>query len=96
MYAILTYWHLADVVFESPFLVCAGSDRSTGWIKVFQLAADELMEDLNSSASLIKTVRFRKRKPGAGILVQEGLLDFKRCCLIYKMYTNTTLPKFMK
>ena len=46
---------LQDVVLESPFLVLGGL---TGWIKVFQLAADNLMEDLNSAASLVKTVQF--------------------------------------
>jgi len=49
-----------DVVLESPFLVVGGTswsgDRFTVWI--FQLAADNLMEDLNSAASLVKTVQF--------------------------------------
>ena len=50
------------VVLDSPFLVVGGTgrsgDRFTGWITVFQLAADKLMEDLNSAASLIKTLQF--------------------------------------
>ena len=46
---------LQYVVLESPFLVLGGL---TGWIKVFQLAADNLMEDLNTAASLAKTVQF--------------------------------------
>ena len=51
-----------DVVLESPFLVVGGDGwidgRATFWIKVFQLAADKLMEDLNSAAPLIKTLQF--------------------------------------
>ena len=51
-----------DVVLESPFLVVGSRSwsgyRFTGWIKVFQLAADNLMEDLHSAASLIKTLQF--------------------------------------
>jgi len=53
-----------DVVLESPFLVVGGTswsgDRLTSWIKVFniKLAADNLMEDLNSAASLVKTLQF--------------------------------------
>ena len=55
-----------DVVLDSPFLVVGGTTGSswfgegeeTGWIKVFQLAADNLMEDLNTAASLAKTVQF--------------------------------------
>ena len=51
-----------DVVLESPFFVVGGTDwsgdRLTSWIKVFQLAADNLMEDLNSAASLVKTLQF--------------------------------------
>ena len=51
-----------DVVLESPFFVVGGTSRSggrnTGFIKVFQLGADNLMEDLNSAASLLKTLQF--------------------------------------
>ena len=32
--------------------------KTTGWIKVCQLAADKLMEDLTSAASLVKTLQF--------------------------------------
>ena len=46
-----------DVVLESPFLVVGGiswsDDTLTGWIKVYNL-----MEDLNTTASLVKTVQF--------------------------------------
>ena len=49
-----------DVVLESPFFVVGGTDwsgdRTTCWIKVFQ--SDNLMEDLHSAASLVKTVQF--------------------------------------
>ena len=88
---ILAYWYLADVVFESPFLVCAGSDRSTGWIKVFQLAADELMEDLNSSASLIKTVRF-PRFDEAQLLCNDLLFG----CRLRNMAGERSLVLFEK
>ena len=64
-----------DLVLESPFLVVGGhsgdsesGDRVTGWIKVFQLADDNLMEDLNSAASLIKTVQF------PGFSIKKNLL----------------------
>merc|ERR1712013_878749 len=54
--------HVTDVFLESPFLVVGGTSRPDGrltsWIKVFQLAADKLMEDLISAASLVKTVQF--------------------------------------
>ena len=36
-----------------------GTNRFGGsWLKVFQLAADNLMEDLNSAAPLVKTLQF--------------------------------------
>ena len=64
-----------DLVLESPFLVVGGhsgdsesGDRVTGWIKVFQLADDNLMEDLNSAAILIKTVQF------PGFSIKKNLL----------------------
>ena len=51
-----------DVVFESSFLVVCGTSSSggryIGCIQVFQLAADNVMENLNTSAPLIKTVQF--------------------------------------
>ena len=43
---------------ESPFFVVGGTSRSDGWMKVFQLAADNLVEDLNTAASVVKTVQF--------------------------------------
>ena len=62
--------YVDDVVLESPLLVVAGRSSSGGrvfrvcdtvWVKVFQLtqtAADNLMKDLNSAASLVKTLQF--------------------------------------
>ena len=49
-----------DVVLESPFLVVGVTSWSaaTRPIKVFQLAANNLMEDLNTAASLVKTLQF--------------------------------------
>ena len=47
------------VVLESPFFVVGGTNRSGGSrIQVFQLVADNLMEDLNSAPPLVKTVQF--------------------------------------
>ena len=55
-------YEVRDVVLESPFLVVGGTGwsegRLTSWIRVFQLAADKLMEDLNTAASPIKTLKF--------------------------------------
>ena len=65
-----------DVVLESPFLIVGGTgspgDKATGWIKVFQLAAGKYMEDINSAASLVKTLQF----PGfyAPELLRTGLV----------------------
>ena len=59
--------YVKDVVLEPPFLVvCGRSGRPPGlsggpvdgWIKVFQLAANKLMEDLNTVPPLIKTIVF--------------------------------------
>ena len=50
--------HVRDVVLEPPFLVVGSMQRVHGSIKVFQLAADKLMEDLNTVPPLTKTIEF--------------------------------------
>ena len=57
---------------EAPFLVISNRGSRDGkWIDVFKLASDELIEDLNTDAQLIKTVKF----PGfyADKLLNNGL-----------------------
>ena len=48
---------MRDVFLEPPFLVVGSMQRVDGSIKVFQLAADKLMEDLNTVPPLIKTIK---------------------------------------
>ena len=93
-----------DVVLESPFLVVGGRSWSdgrstcTGWIKVFQLAADKHMEDLNSAASLIKTLQFPGFQPYkllcTGLVLGCLLFDEEPSLALFKKTAllDTTIP----
>ena len=71
---------LEDVVLEPPFLAICGRRPGLpggaigvvdGWIKVFQVAADELMEDLNTVSPLIKTIEFPSFSVGISLSCNE-------------------------